>query len=120
MAFFIHSSTVRSTSSQLEKMIPPWIKNQSPVSNTSISKLQDGSTVDLTPEPPEASRILEDESSRKSTQLESVPDPEDTSLPPSTPTPSLQRSESSRSASQLLDGEAEPVWLRDLKASFLF
>lgn len=89
------SSTVRSTSSQIEKMIPPWLKNQSPA------------------RPPEDDEQTKSRASFFGGSTEDVPSPEPPAPPPITPTPSVQRSESSRSASNL--PEAEPAWLRDLK-----
>lgn len=122
---------MRSTSSQLEKMIPPWIKNPSPASNNSLSKQQGegSSATNMTMESPMSSYYFEmDNPTSSSTQSQSKPVVEKVaetvatvpSPSPATPTPSLQRSESSRSANHLLDAEAEPVWLRDLKVSFFF
>lgn len=105
-------------------MIPPWIKNPSPASNTSLSKQAEEEirAEDLisSQNALRASDFFsESQATLESFREESIPDDDDSSAPPfpvsPTPTSPLQRSESSRSATNILDGEAEPVWLRDLK-----
>ncbi|KZS17862.1 Uncharacterized protein APZ42_015839 [Daphnia magna] len=92
-------STVRSTSSAIEKMIPPWIKNPSPKqAEEETGKSPSGS-----------SRLSYFEQSMDDA------DHKPAGQPRRTPTPtSIQRSESSRSATNVLE-EAEPIWLRDLR-----
>ena len=134
------SSTVRSStaSSQIEKMIPPWIiRNPSPGSATSssLARLRQGSVTPSEEERQQQVNQLEDEEDQQSGSeyevdlnynSESETEESVRKVQPtveqqnaSTPTPSLQRSESSRSSSaQHLLTEtpaAEPVWLRDLK-----
>ena len=94
------SSTVRSTSSAIEKMIPPWIKNPSPVSSRQ--------------QPEEEESKSRAGSSRLSYFGQSMEEEEEESVVEDPPTPSIQRSESSRSATNVLE-EAEPIWLRDLR-----
>lgn len=111
-------------------MIPPWIKNPSPASNTSLSKQTEEEipAEDHLVSSQNALRasdfFSESQATMESFREESISDDDDSSAPPfpvsSTPTSPLQRSESSRSATNILDGEAEPVWLRDLKVFTLF
>ena len=140
------SSTVRSStaSSQIEKMIPPWIiRNPSPGSTTSslarMMRDQGSASPPPPPPPPPAHDEDQEEGSGGSDyemDLNYSPEPEEQQVQQSnlisqstvvtteepiapTPTPSLQRSESSRSSSvQHLLTETpatEPIWLRDLK-----
>lgn len=112
------SSTVRSTSSAIDKMIPPWIKNPSPVS----SRQPEEETRRLPAGPSAPSSYfdgsVDDVSQSERTERQSGPvasSPIPSPIPsPRTPTPSIQRSESSRSATNVLE-EAEPIWLRDLR-----
>ncbi|KAI9561406.1 hypothetical protein GHT06_012363 [Daphnia sinensis] len=114
-------STVRSTSSAIEKMIPPWIKNPSPKqaeeetgkSPTGSSRLSYfGQSMD------DVSADDESEDNRMKTKdppSSVAVDHKPAAQPRRTPTPtSIQRSESSRSATNVLE-EAEPIWLRDLR-----
>ena len=117
------SSTVRSTSSAIEKMIPPWIKNSSPVTNRQpeddTNTPRDGSIPLMSNS---YSQSVNDMTELDANSLDPI-DPSEESRSPvqvsppvqvSTPTPSLQRSESSRSATNILE-ESEPIWLRDLR-----
>ena len=108
------SSTVRSTSSAIEKMIPPWIKNPSPVSSRQQPEEEESKSRAGSSRLSYFGQSMEDVSdSRQEEEEESVV--EDPPTPaPRTPTPSIQRSESSRSATNVLE-EAEPIWLRDLR-----
>ena len=94
------SSTVRSTSSAIEKMIPSWIKNPSPVSSRQ--------------QPEEEESKSRAGSSRLSYFGQSMEEEEEESVVEDPPKPSIQQLESSRSATNVLE-EAEPIWLRDLR-----
>lgn len=110
------SSTVRSTSSAIEKMIPPWIKNPSPVScrhqPEEETKFQAGSSR-LSYFGQSVDDMTQLDRPEEEVPVASPQNPTPTSTP-RTPTPSIQRSESSRSATNVLE-EAEPIWLRDLR-----
>lgn len=120
-------STVRSTSSAIEKMIPPWIKNPSPKqaeeetgkSPTGSSRLsyfaQSIDDVSADDESEEDHLTQKDAVRESGTPSSVATEHKTTAQPRRTPTPtSVQRSESSRSATNVLE-EAEPIWLRDLR-----
>ncbi|KAK4004658.1 hypothetical protein OUZ56_006387 [Daphnia magna] len=114
-------STVRSTSSAIEKMIPPWIKNPSPKqAEEETGKSPSGSSRLSYFEQSMDDVSADDESEDNRMKTKDAPssataDHKPAGQPRRTPTPtSIQRSESSRSATNVLE-EAEPIWLRDLR-----
>ncbi|XP_057372000.2 LOW QUALITY PROTEIN: uncharacterized protein LOC130692927 [Daphnia carinata] len=116
------SSTVRSTSSAIEKMIPPWIKNPSPKqAEEETGKSPSGSSRLSYFERSMDDVSADDESEENRIKSKDPPsssaaaDHKPAGQARRTPTPtSIQRSESSRSATNVLE-EAEPIWLRDLR-----